>query len=220
MHRFESAGLFGGSFDPPHLGHVALVEAAIALLRLNKLWIVPVETPAHRKLSGKADGRRRAAWLERLFDGIPEVDILDWELELAEPTPTLPTLLRLRSEFPKLIPVLLLGEDAFAGIRDWVGYPEHCRIADVAVFRRAGYRCQARRPDDAWHEVNIDAWHEGQGPGRVIRLEAELPDVSATRIRELVVQGRSVCGMVPESIRGEVETCYGSGDAREEKGND
>ncbi|MDX8412063.1 MAG: nicotinate (nicotinamide) nucleotide adenylyltransferase [Mariprofundaceae bacterium] len=213
MQRLQPAGLFGGSFDPPHVGHVALVKAALALLGLGKLWVVPVETPAHRQLSGKADAKQRAAWLACLFSGMPAVEILDWEIGVQAPTPTLPTLMRLRREFPHLMPVLLLGEDAFAGMAGWVGYPEHCRHADVAVFRRAGFAAKQPGPKE-WRDVEPQTWRGSQGSGRVIRLEAALPDVAATRIRKMAAAGESVRGMVPEVIRRSVQECYGSGDMR------
>jgi nicotinate-nucleotide adenylyltransferase len=218
MQRLEPAGLFGGSFDPPHVGHEALVKAALALLDLDKLWVVPVETPVHRQLSGKADAKQRSAWLECLFSGMPAVEILDWEIGVQAPTPTLPTLMRLRREFPHLMPVLLLGEDTFADMAHWVGYPTHCRYADVAVFRRAGFTAAQPGPKE-WREVDIQTWGNTQGPGRVVRLEVALPDVTATRVRKMVAAGKSVRDMVPEAIRRNVEECYGSGEMRGKNGN-
>ena len=219
MWRVQPVGLFGGSFDPPHVGHVALVKSALALLGLGKIWVAPVETPVHRQLSGRADASRRAAWLERLFGNMPAVELLDWEIGVKTPTPTLPTLMRLQREFPDFMPVLLLGEDAFAGISDWVGYPAHCSYTDIAVFHRAGFAKEAPTPKQ-WRDVDIDTWRSTQGPGRVLRLEAALPDVTATRIRTVAAEGGSLHGMVPEAIRREVEQYYGPGEACAGKGND
>lgn len=211
MGRLVPAGLFGGSFDPPHVGHVALVQAALDILRLSTIWVVPVETPVHRQLSGKADARRRYLWLARMYAGMPAVEMLDWEVGLSTPTPTLPTLLRLRREFPDFMPVLLLGEDSFAGIEQWVGYPEHCHHADIAVFRRSG-RGAAPVPA-GWQEVDVRTWHSGCGPGRIVRIKAPLPGVSATQIRSMAAAGRSLRGLVPDVIRSEVESYYGPGEA-------
>ena len=59
-------GLFGGSFDPPHLGHKALVDAALQELNLDEVWVIPVGLPVHRQLSGKATPEQRLFWLNTI----------------------------------------------------------------------------------------------------------------------------------------------------------
>jgi len=202
-------GLFGGSFDPPHLGHAALVRAALTQLSLAEVWVIPAGIPVHRELSGRASGDRRLAWLAAMFAGDSRVRVLDWELRRDMPTPTIETLRRMHREHPGVVPLWLIGMDAFAALESWVEYPAHRELCNMAVFTRKGAARAAVPP--AWTECDIRDWHE-QAPvtaGHVVMVEAELPDVSATEVRRRAVAGESLAGMVDESIRLQVERFYG-----------
>jgi nicotinate-nucleotide adenylyltransferase len=202
----EPIGIYGGSFDPPHIGHVELVRSALRELDLGEVWILPAGIPVHRKLSGRADGMTRLHWLERIFAGQTKVKVLDWEVARHEPTPTIVSLRRFRDQYPHGWAVLLLGEDAYAGMRSWVEYPEHRRFADVAVFSRAGL-ASVELPE--WQSMPVTAWRKSPGFGRCVRVRARLPDLSATDLRRRCLLGLSLRDRVPESIRAEVEKAYG-----------
>jgi len=200
-------GIFGGSFDPPHLGHVALVRAAIDTLGLHEVWILPVGTPVHRSLSGKADGKTRLRWLEAIFSGEDHVRVLDWEVKRATATPTITSLKYFRSQYPLRQAVLLLGEDASAGMAGWVGYPEHCQLIDIAVFTRSGYAGRFSGLPE-WQRAEVAEWRRQPGCGRQLLVEAQLPDISATEIRQRCAQGVGLYDMVPEQVRHAIEKIY------------
>lgn len=206
----KQVGLFGGSFDPPHVGHVALVLSALEFL--PEVWVVPAGNPVHRELSGRADAYVRLDWMQRIFASNIRVKVLDWEARIQKPTPTIETLRRVRLRHSELSPVLLMGEDAFAGMPAWVGYPEHLSLCDVFVFLRCG---QPQSGLGEWQPLSIDQWREqAAGTGRIIRVEAKLPDVSATRLRMKASQGKSLQGIVPEMIRRNIEDAYGQCNAK------
>ena len=199
-------GLFGGSFDPPHVGHVALVRAALAGAEIEEVWVMPVGIPVHRELSGYVDAATRLAWLKEAFAGEPRVKVLDWEAVRNEPTPTIHTLGRIRSEYPEVMPVLLLGADAFAGMASWVEWPAHLKFCRVAAFARRGHALEVPH---GWREVSRDEWPRSDEPGVVLRIEVELPEVSATEVRERAEASQSLAGLVPESVRDMIESMYG-----------
>lgn len=199
-------GVFGGSFDPPHLGHVALVQAALERLQLPGVWVIPVGNPVHRQLSGRADASTRLAWMQRIFNDEPRVTVQDWEVRRAEPSPTIDTLHRIRRELPECSPLLLLGTDAFAAIDGWVGYPDHIDLCDVAVFSRAGEPPLASH--HGWRPVTVAEWREVAGSGRLLQVEESLPEISATDIRDRVLCGKTLAGLVPECIRQDIEQAY------------
>jgi len=200
-------GVFGGSFDPPHMGHVELVRAALETLGLYEVWILPAGTPVHRRLSGKADGEMRRRWLECVFAGENRIKVLDWEVRTDKPTPTITSLKQLRSRYPGIWAVLLLGEDACAGIQEWIGYPAHCQWTDIAVFTRAG--CSGLCSEfPEWRKIDIEEWRRTPGCGRQLWVDVQLPDLSATRIRHRAARGISLHGIVPEKIRHEIEMAY------------
>ncbi len=204
--RLKQIGIFGGSFDPPHVGHVALVQAALAEAVVEEVWVVPVGIPVHRELSGHIDAATRLAWVKKTFANEPRVKVLDWEVVRNEPTPTIHTLRRIRSEHPEVMPVLLLGADAFAGMASWVEWPAHTALCRVVAFARRGHALEVPL---GWREVSRDEWARSDEPGVVLRIEAELPEVSATEIRQRAEASQSLAGLVPESVCDMVESTYG-----------
>ena len=202
-------GLFGGSFDPPHVGHVALARAALARLPLDAVWVMPAGRPVHRALSGRADAETRLTWLQAVFADEPRIRVLDWEARADHPVPTIETLRRLHEQCPEVAPVLLLGADAFAGMPGWVDYPAHARLCDVAVFARAGSRAPMPPPmPPEWRRVTA-AELASPGAGRAVFVDAALPDVSATAVRQRAARGESLAGLVPECVRAAIERAYG-----------
>ncbi|HCS13103.1 MAG: nicotinate (nicotinamide) nucleotide adenylyltransferase [Zetaproteobacteria bacterium CG06_land_8_20_14_3_00_59_53] len=201
-------GLFGGSFDPPHIGHVALVHAALAGLRLDEVWVIPAGLPVHRTLSDRATPADRLDWMRRIFAGDRRVRVMDWEVAADTPTPTIVTLRRFAAACPEVHGVLLLGADAFAGMDGWVDYPEHAGQCDVAVFGRAAHQ-PAGDAAAAFGSMSLQAWLNGSaGCGRRVDMDVALPEVSATGVRRMAEHGENLAGMVPECVRREIEQAY------------
>lgn len=210
-------GLFGGSFDPPHIGHVALVEAALDVLHLSAVWVITAGLPVHRTLSGRTTPAQRLSWMQRIFAGNHRVKVVDWEVTVAEPTPSIVTLRRFTTAFPKKRPLLLLGADAFAGMDGWVDYPEHASLCDVAVFGRVA--CSAEGAGAAFRPRLLADWlMEPVVLGNRVDVSVPLPHVSATEIRRMAEQGKSLAGKVPECVCQEIEQAYaGSAALKQER---
>jgi len=198
----KKIGLFGGSFDPPHLGHVALVQAALDT-GFDEVWVIPA-LPVHRELSGFADGSKRLLWLQTIFASQTCVKVLDWEVSRQQPTPAVDTLRRFHAEYAGITPWLLLGADAWAGLESWREYPVHRMLCNVAVFARQGL--EKIPAHDGWREVErADAC---MTPGHWCFVDVALPEVSATLIRESAVQGRSLMHWVPAVVCSDIEKNY------------
>jgi len=148
---------------------------------------------------------QRLKWLQALFAGMAGVKVWDWEARREAPTSTAETLRHLTLLEPNARVLLLLGADAFAGMESWREYPLHQQLCDVAVFTRKGV---ARPVLDGWREVTSDAWQAQAGAGRVIYLDADLPAVSATGLRDGLVKGEDNPAGLPEMIAGEVAAAY------------
>jgi len=203
----QRIGLFGGSFDPPHIGHVALLEAALDVLRLYAVWVIPAGLPVHRALSGHATPEQRLHWMQRIFAGNERVKVLDWEVKSSEPTPSIVTLRRFAAGFPQQRPVFLLGADAFADMDGWVEYPEHAGLCDVAIFGRVA--CSSGDAAAAFHPQPLADWLAGSAAcGRRVDIDVQLPDMSATTIRRAAAKKESLAGMVPECVRRDIEQAY------------
>ncbi len=201
-------GLFGGSFDPPHKGHLALVQAGLQI-GLDEIWVLPA-LPVHRELSGMANGRKRFDWLQQIFSGQPEVRVLDWEIVQKEPIPAVVTLRRFHQQFPETAPWLMLGADAWAGLESWQEYPAHIGLCNVAVFARSGIAVDNVASHQGWQRLELQDWPGFGGTGRWCYVPVDLPDISATEIRHGIKQGWSLANLVPSVICDEVEKNYAS----------
>jgi len=206
-------GLFGGSFDPPHKGHVALVQAGLQMGMMDEVWVIPA-LPVHRKLSGMADGKTRFDWLQQIFSDQPGVRVLDWEIVQKEPTPAVVTLRRFHQQFPETVPWLMLGADAWAGLELWQEYPAHLGLCNVAVFARRATELETGFETvcshDGWQQIDLNNGLDCRGAGHWAYIQAELPDISATGLREDARHGKTLAGKVPEVVRHNIEQVYGN----------
>lgn len=201
-------GLFGGSFDPPHCGHVALVRAGLTLLGLDEVRVIPA-WPVHRRLYADADAR--LAMVRAVFADWPQVVVSDCEIARGRPVAAIETLRQWGEEHPGSVPWLMLGADAWAGLPGWREYPQHLQWCNIAVFARAGAP-MVEHP--AWKPCRAGDMRNAPGPGHVVRVDAALPDISATRIREACRQGGSLAGLVPAVIEDRVRQLYAEHQAR------
>lgn len=206
MIEAKRIGLFGGSFDPPHKGHIALVIAGLEL-GLDEVWVIPA-LPVHRKLSGSADGRTRLGWLQTVFANLPNVKVLDWEVSRKEPTPAIDTLCRFNHEYPGLTPWLMLGLDAWAGFESWREYPKHRELCNVMVFARQGLDLAALPAHAGWQKLTLESWKNCNKTAHWCYAEVELPEISATLIRSSAKQGSSLTDLVPASLCSVIEKKY------------
>jgi len=207
----QYVGIFGGTFDPPHLGHRRLVELAVEYLGLEKIWVIPAGIPVHRELSGKASVEQRLAWVERTFEGLPQVEVKSWEIQ-QKAVPAIDTLRRLNQDMPTIVPVWLMGLDAWLHIQGWIGYPEHQQRCLVAVFKRgdgdcplyAGWQASSRQQ---WAEVSL------RNKGQVVFVDVDIPEVSSTDIRSRILtiqQGSSqlLKGLVCPGMESQIQAVY------------
>ena len=164
-------GIFGGAFDPPHNGHVALAAGAIAQCGLSRLFVIPTGQAWHkaRPLSAASD---RLAMARLAFAHLPEVVVDSRETERDGPTYTIDTLLALQAEHPAADWVLLLGADQWASFTQWHRWQELRQLAIILIAARAGVY---------WPEGAFDAKKTAFLP--IIELDLPLQLVSSTQVR-------------------------------------
>ncbi len=183
-------GVFGGTFDPPHVGHLLLASDAREALQLDRLIFVPAATQpfkAHAPPVASALDRLEMVRLAVADDANYVVD--DTEIGRKGLSFTVDTLEHLSRKTPGSEFFLLLGEDALSGIDGWRS-PERIReLATLAVMHRSG---SERSP------VAVMA-------GGVRNVSTRRVDVSSTEIRERLRAGKSIKGFVPESVEQFIE---------------
>jgi len=194
-------GVFGGSFDPPHLGHKALVQAALDELALDEIWVMPVGLPVHRSLTPHISAQQRLAWVESMFADMEQVRVLDWEVRQTDPTAAI-EVMRWVNEQIDSVPIWLMGMDAWLGLSSWVAYPEHVQWCNIAVFPRYGEQADMY---DGWKQVTCLSSLQA---GQVYWGKSILPMVSATQIREDILTGKDVSTVLDARIANEIEIAY------------
>ncbi|MHB8059312.1 MAG: nicotinate (nicotinamide) nucleotide adenylyltransferase [Gaiellaceae bacterium] len=183
--------VFGGAFDPPHLGHVALVRAALEQFGFARVIVVPAGDPPHKKVVTSAAIRAHLA--ELAFGEIPQVEISTIELEPDGPRYTVDTLLLLGEKYNDL--TLLVGADQFAAFRRWREPNTILALAALAV---------ASRPDcDDEKFGSVLAALER--PERVSLFSIPPHPISSHEIRARVRDGLSIDDVVPRSVATEIE---------------
>lgn len=201
-------GIFGGTFDPVHFGHLRLAEEAADALGLAGVRWIPAGQPALRK-SPKVSAAQRLAMVRLAIEGNPRFDVDAAEVEAAQPSYTVPTLERLRQTTvcgghrPL---VLLVGADAFAGMAGWHRWEELLALAHIAVACRPGFPVDTNRLQPALARVYLDRLCAApallaQTPaGRIATFAMTQLDISATRIRTLLSNGLSARYLMPDVL--------------------
>lgn len=193
--------IFGGTFDPVHIGHLTVAWEAAELLDAE-VRLMPASVPPHRP-APLASPTERVAMLHAALAGQSRLVLDARELERDGPSYTIDTLRELRAEHGGRPLVLLLGADAFAGLPTWNRWRELFDFAHIGVLSRPGV--EAARPEILAEEVaarRVDdvAALRAQSCGRLIELAVTPLEVSATRIRELLAAGRDPRYLLPAGL--------------------
>lgn len=193
--------IFGGTFDPVHLGHLSVAWEAAELLDAE-VRLLPASVPPHR-VPPIATAAQRVAILRAALRGQSRLALDTRELDRDGPSFTIDTLHELRAEQGERPLLLLLGADAFAGLATWHRWRELFDAAHLGVLSRPGI--PAVLPDGLEREVAgrriADASALRALPaGKVIELAVTPLEISATRIRELLAAGRDPRYLLPAGL--------------------
>ena len=178
--------MLGGTFDPPHIGHLIVASEALWQLGLDVVRLVPARTPPHKPGGAHAGGDRRAAWLEAAVAGAPGLEVSRIELEREGPSYTADTLEAMAAAEPGALLWFILGADQLAGLPGWRDPERILAAARLAVVPRAGH--------------DVRALAERVAPGRADLLEVPEIGVSSSMIRERIAEGLPIRFLVPPAV--------------------
>lgn len=187
-------GIMGGTFDPIHFGHLAAAEGARQQLGLDRVLFMPNRQPPHKAGRHVSAAEHRAAMVKLAIAGNPGFDYTDVELHREGPSYTSDTIRAVHDLYPDLRSAFLVGMDSLLEIQTWHDYPTLLTLTDLVVVSRPGYSVEQR-----------DAVLAALGPaltGRIRLLETPGVAVSATELRRLAGEGRSLRYLVPDAVAG------------------
>lgn len=200
-------GLFGGTFDPVHFGHLRLATEVAETFRLDKVIFLPAGLPYHRGRGAHASGEERLTMLKLATQRDARFDVDDRELKRQGPTYTFDTLSEIRKERGADVPmVFLLGSDAFAKIDTWHRWTELFDLAHFVVAVRAGdpeweSKGPGVFPRDAWPRMTLNPRElAGTPAGKVMTYVMTPIAISSTAIREIAGDGGSIRYLTPDPV--------------------
>ena len=177
-------GILGGTFDPPHVGHLLVAEDAFAALGLDRLVFVPASAQPLKRDRPAALPEHRLAMVRAMVVDDPRFEVSAVEVERGGLSFTVDTLRHFSDQYPTAERFLLLGADVLASFAQWREPAAVVRLAQTVVLQRAG-------------SSHVTGEIEGVTP---VRLETRRVDVSSTEIRERVRNGKPIRGFVTEGV--------------------
>ena len=197
-------GIYGGSFDPVHLGHLLVAESCREQAQLDRVLFVPAATPPHkqgRRLAAAAD---RKTMLTLATGGQPAFEIHAAELDRGGVSWTVDTLEALASAYPADSLHLILGPDALAGLPTWRAPGRILELATLLAVEREGL-------DDIGEVVKGQPLHELLGAAKARQIAADrvicpAVGIRSTHLREAIAAGRSIRYRTPAAVERYIAT--------------
>jgi nicotinate-nucleotide adenylyltransferase len=183
-------GIFGGTFDPPHNGHLRLAQAALEQLRLDRVLWAPAGDPPHKRHQTLSPIEDRVALVEAAIAGQPAFALSRVDVDRPGPHFSADTMVALSAEFPNDQLIFLMGGDSLRDLPTW-GRPEvllaHCTLG---VFRRPGATFDLDELERALPGIK----------SKIEFVDAPPLDVASAEIRPRVLRGEPLTGLVPEAV--------------------
>ncbi len=207
-------GIFGGTFDPIHFGHLRTAFELLQALRLSEMRFMPAGNPPHRDTT-VATAEQRLAMVTAATQDQPGFVVDDREIRREGLSYSVDTMRTLRTDFPDRALCLIVGMDAFLGLPKWHQWRELLELTHLVVAHRPGWRAPSMGP---LGELLVDRGtgrigdlHESRA-GRIYIHAVTQLEISSTDVRKLIGAGRDPRYLMPDSVRDIIEQtgCYKS----------
>jgi nicotinate-nucleotide adenylyltransferase len=179
-------GLYFGSFNPVHNGHLIIANYLLNNTDLNQVWLVVSPQNPLKKSSGLLNEYHRLHLVKSAIDGEKNIKASSIEFQLPKPSFTIDTLTYLKEKYPAHEFSIIMGSDSFTNIQKWKNYQVLLKEYTIYIYVRPGFEITNQ-------------------PGNIKALKAPLIEISSTHIRELIKSGKSIRYLVPDIVKEEIE---------------
>ena len=197
-------GLFGGTFDPIHNGHLRVALELKQRLSLDEMRLLPCHMPPHRAAPGRSSDER-LTMVELAVENCPELQVDDRELRRDSPSWSVDTLRELRAqEGPEVSLCWCIGMDSLANLETWHCWRDLLSFAHLVAVGRPGWHRPTQGELGAWlqrHMAPAESAVHQRPAGHVLLLDNPMLDISATSIRADLAAARSIQFLVPDAVR-------------------
>lgn len=180
-------GLYFGSFNPVHVGHLIIANFIATTTDVDQLWFVVSPQNPLKQNATLLNKYHRKYLIDIAIEGEKKLKTSTIEFSLPIPTYTIDTLTHLKDKYPDFIFSIIIGSDSLQNITKWKNYELLLKQYQLLVYERPGYKA----------DNFID--------GNIIKLKAPLLDISSTKIREMIKSGDSIKFFVPDVVKEEIE---------------
>ena len=180
-------GLYFGSFNPIHVGHLIIANQILNETEIQKVWFIVSPQNPLKKEHKLLDEYHRLHLVRRAVEDDKRMKASDIEFHLSKPSFTINTLAYLEEKYPTHQFIIIMGSDSFQNIHKWKNYQTIIKNYLIIVYKRPGFEIE----NTVNAKLNI--------------IDTPLLQISATQIRELIKQGKSIRYMVPDKVLEEIE---------------
>ena len=181
---------FGGTFNPPHLAHRKMLETVCGLPNVERVLVAPTNIPPHKEVAEKfASKEDRLKMTKLLCKGLDKAIVSDIEFKRTGKSYSFYTLSELKETYPDL--AMLIGGDMVTTFKEWHNYSGILNLCELFVVRRQGI--DNLDFDNSVEELRLEG-------GKITVINADLPDISSTEIREKSTLCVDILSLVPENI--------------------
>lgn len=198
--------MLGGTFDPVHLGHLAVARFVLAQLELDEFLFIPAARPPHKLHTALTDFPTRLAMLQLALRDLPEFKVSDLEAARQGPSYSVDTLEELGCLYGEGVRLFfVIGLDAFLEVDTWKDFARLPRLADLVLIKRAAYPVEpvgavvAKLGDYRFDEA-ASCWSAPGEPGRIHLLSMPPVDISSTMIRRAAAAGEDLDSLVVPTV--------------------
>jgi nicotinate-nucleotide adenylyltransferase len=181
-------GLYFGSFNPVHIGHLIIANHVLNETDLNKIWFIVSPQNPFKSNRNLLNENNRLQLVRLAVEQDNRIKASDVEFSMPKPSYTIDTLTHLKDKNPDDSFSIIMGSDSFQNLDKWKNHKMITESYTIYVYKRSGFEI------DNTHGANI------------VELNTALLQISATHIRELIKAGKSIRYLVPEIVREEIET--------------
>lgn len=181
-------GLYFGSFNPIHNGHLIIANYIAAYTSLDRIWFVISPQNPLKRSAALINENHRKHLVDLAIEGEKKLRSSNVEFKLPKPSYTIATLAHLEDQYPQHDFTLIMGSDSFSNIKKWKNYQMLLKNFEIIIYQRPGFIVQPAMVQ-----------------GKIKIMDAPLLQISSTLIRDMIFQKKSIRYLVPDVVKSEIE---------------
>lgn len=195
-------GIFGGTFDPIHMGHLKALQAVNTAIPFEQTLLLPCHIPPH-KASPKISAEHRKNMLHALVAAYPWLTLDSRELQSDKPSYTYHTLLHLKREYPQHHLCFIIGMDSMQAFDTWYEWQKILELCHLIVMKRGGFDTRFNHTIGPLVSERKAEHHESlldHRAGRILFCDTPKTTLSSSVIREQIKESQSIDGLIPKEV--------------------